>query len=513
MSTVERTAEPAVRTGLTGSAGSAAGAAPLNPPATVRPAPARRLPPPGLVPTTARFPSQPPEKDPIYANDHLAHAARLRDPQCRAGRRAAAMTGLMLPVALSGASTAGFFLAAARVGRLRRLVADRDRTIADLDRAVADRDKAVDDLASASMPSLLTSARAAAASVPQVPMVPGLEGTAFHQGLHVLLEEFAKALRSVEYESGLAFDAQGREVTAAAVTSVATSVVSLVSDVSRLIGEAMRRHSSDEVYATLSEIDHAVQQVLRQGQAFLVVHGGVPGRRWPAQSLTDVVRGAIGRVREFDRVRHQELPYELTGRAVEPVVHSIATLLDNALRYSPPGSVVEVGFLIGHHGVAVVVDDAGLRMNPEQLAQANAVLSGHQRVDVHRLGPTPAIGFPSIAVLAARYGFSATVEAPNAYGGTRGLLFIPHNLLAAPAVTTEPVSQPEPAGSSGLTPAPPAPAATPGGLPRRVRHDPALVPRQASALSTSPPSAAPITAWASTVRRDLDPTTPWEETR
>ncbi|MEV0536327.1 hypothetical protein [Kitasatospora sp. NPDC050463] len=436
------------------------------------------------------------------------------------------MTGLLLPVALSGASTAGFCLAAVRGRSLRRRVADRDRTIADrdrtiadrdrtiadLDQSVADRDRTVEELAVALMPSLLASVEAAAR--PGLAIPAGLEGTAFHEGLRVLLEEFTKALRSVEYESGLAADAHGREATAAAVTSVATSVVSLVSDVSLLIGEAMRRHSSDEVYATLSGIDHAVQQVLRQGQAFLVVHGGVPGKRWPAQSLTDVVRGALGRVREFDRVRHQELPYELAGRAVEPVVHSIATLLDNALRYSPPGSVVEIGFLTGHHGVAVVVDDAGLRMNPEQLAQANAVLSGHQRVDVHRLGPTPAIGFPSIAVLAARYGFSVAVEAPNAYGGTRGLLFIPHHLLAVPAVAPEtgvqPLPKPEPAGQSGPRP---VPAATAGGLPRRVRHDAAAGPGPASALSTSPPTAAPITAWAFSVRRDPNSTTPREETR
>ncbi|MFE2727277.1 hypothetical protein [Kitasatospora sp. NPDC059327] len=366
-------------------------------------------------------------------------------------------------------------------------MADRDRTIAEFERAV-------EELAATWAPSSLASDWAPS-SLLTMPVGPGLEGTAFHEHLVLLLGEFAKALLRAEDESRRAADAHARNTTAAAVTSVAASVVSLGTEVSQLIGEAMRRHAGDEVYATLSGLDHAVQQLLRQGQSFLVVYGGVPGRRWPPQPLTDVVRGAIGRVRDFERVRYQELSYQLTGRAVEPVVHAIATLLDNALRYSPPNAVVEVGFLTGHHGVSVVIDDAGMRMSPEQLAQANSLLAGHRVVDVNRLGPAPAIGLPAVAALAARYGFNAFVDAPNIHGGTRAIVFLPHHLLAAPA-TVAPV--PEAQGVPRI----PVPAATDGGLPRRTRREPSPLPPKptAGALSSTPPTAAPIAAWAATRR-------------
>ncbi|WP_280184043.1 hypothetical protein, partial [Nocardia cyriacigeorgica] len=41
------------------------------------------------------------------------------------------------------------------------------------------------------------------------------------------------------------------------------------------------------------------------------------------------------------------------SRSVEPLVHTLAALIDNALRYSPPTSYVDVSFQEGHHGVTV----------------------------------------------------------------------------------------------------------------------------------------------------------------
>ncbi|WP_280329067.1 hypothetical protein, partial [Nocardia wallacei] len=37
-----------------------------------------------------------------------------------------------------------------------------------------------------------------------------------------------------------------------------------------------------------------VQQMIRQAQSYVIVCGGLPGRRWPQQALTDVVGGAVG---------------------------------------------------------------------------------------------------------------------------------------------------------------------------------------------------------------------------
>ena len=253
-------------------------------------------------------------------------------------------------------------------------------------------------------------------------------------------------------------------------------MVSLGADVGQVVSNALRENRNDEVYATLTRIDHTVQQMIRQAQAYVIVSGGLPGRRWPQQTVGDVVGGATGRVRDYLRVRTGNCDLVVMSRAVEPLVHTVATLLDNALRYSPPSSFVEIGFQEGHHGVTVIIDDAGMRMSPEQLEDARLVLSGERPVDIHDLGPAPKVGFPGIAALARRYGFSVHVDGPNIFGGMRAMVYVPSALLvsgdaprlpepelAAPAHIPVPVAEVESPGAD-------VHEITSGGLPKRRRR-------------------------------------------
>lgn len=295
-------------------------------------------------------------------------------------------------------------------------------------------------------------------------------------------QDIARAEAAVRAE----LDAGARTATGAAVRSFGTSVVSLGADISQVVSTALREHRGDEVYETLTRIDHSVQQMLRQAQSYVIVSGGLPGRRWPQQSLTDVVGGAVGRVRDFTRVRYNQLDRVVISRAVEPLVHTVATLLDNALRYSPPNSYVDIGFQEGHHGVTVIIDDAGVRMNTEQMDDARQILAGERAIDIHQLGPTPRVGFPSIAALARRYGFTVYVDGPNAYGGMRAMVFVPESLFVprhvgfdgpatevVPQVATAPAPVPVPQREPEPAPAP-ASDSTEGGLPKRRRRAPAL---------------------------------------
>jgi hypothetical protein len=299
-------------------------------------------------------------------------------------------------------------------------------------------------------------------------------------------QEVSRAKNEVRGEA----ETVAREATGAAVRAFGTSVVSLGADVSQVVSTALREHRGDAVYATLTRIDHSVQQMIRQAQSYVIVCGGLPGRRWPQQSLTDVVGGATGRVRDFTRIRPQQLDRIVISRAVEPLVHTLATLLDNALRYSPPTSFVDVSFQSGHHGVTIIVDDAGVRMNVEQMEEARQVLAGERIVDIHQLGPAPRVGFPSVAALARRYGFTVYIDGPNVYGGMRAMVYVPDTLLttpepppAVPAFDQPGKSQPE---SAPVVPdVEPEPSTvheiTSGGLPRRRRRTVAV-----STVSHSP---------------------------
>ncbi|MFK4802685.1 ATP-binding protein [Streptomyces sp. MPA0124] len=333
-------------------------------------------------------------------------------------------------------------------------------------------------------------------------------------------------------------------VARAAVRGFANNVVARAAKLGRAVSHGVRRHISDEAYATLVEIDHLTQQMLLTASGYSVLAGDKLSRRWPATTLTDIVRAAMGRIEGYERIKHPEMgSVVVEGRAVEAVVHALAVLLDNALRYSPPAASVHVSLEQGHHACFLIVDDAGLRMDDERLLWASDVMSGEQRDDITRLGAHPQTGLRVASLLAENYGFRVELTAPNIYQGTRAMVVLPKNLIVDPAaaqpvpqavsralppkavaqaaeeapgraVTTAPAAPdpepvpapapapaPEPAASSPTPPAP-APSTTASGLTVR-RRSPAPAParrRPAAPDDTEPGRPAVAAAWAAGTR-------------
>ncbi|MGM1077409.1 ATP-binding protein [Streptomyces sp. H28] len=299
-------------------------------------------------------------------------------------------------------------------------------------------------------------------------------------------------------------------VARAAVRGFANNVVARAARLGRTVSQGVRRHISDEAYATLVEIDHLAQQMLLTASGYAVLAGDKLSRRWPATSLTDIVRSAMGRIEGYERVKHPEMgSVVVQGRAVEAVVHALAVLLDNALRYSPPAAKVHVSLEQGHHACFLVVDDAGLRMDDERLMWASDVMSGEQRDDITRLGAHPQTGLRVASLLAEEYGFRVELTAPNIYQGTRAMLVLPKNLLTTPetdAPAAAVPSVPAPAAEPRPEPAPaptPAPAATTasGLTVRRRASAPAQARRTAPPPPTEPGRPAIAAAWAEGTRR------------
>lgn len=382
-------------------------------------------------------------------------------------------------------------------GRLRAQVAG-------LEQACAARDAAVAQLAAVPLPSAAELLSDSPSVRPVLGLAPTLDRTPFAGNMDVLAKRHTDGVRDLQRQAAQTVkqraEEEAHQTTESAVRSFAETVVSLGANLSKVVAEAMRRHRGDETFETLTLIDHTVQQMIRQAQSYVVVCGGLPGRRWPAQPMTDVVRGAMGRIQDYQRIRPRELGRQVVGQAVEPAVHAVATLLDNAARYSPPGSFVDVTFQEGHHGVTIIVDDAGVGMSSEQLDSARRVLSGQEPVDLHKFGPHPKIGFPTVAALSKRYGFQASIDGTGSpFGGTRAALFIPEALLSCAEVPSGRNDAPEPA---------PAEAAevTATGLPRRKRHS-ATVDTQPlpPVLSSEQPRASIAAAWQSGARGAATP--------
>ncbi|MGW2230714.1 ATP-binding protein [Streptomyces formicae] len=376
-----------------------------------------------------------------------------------------------------------------------------------------------------------------------------LVNTVLAQRLAELADSAAHTVRKVQYDAQNSTSAQISEArqnaqeevararesaeasSRAAVRAVSSAMVGMASKLSQRVSQGVRRHEGDEAYETLVGIDHPTQQMLLVAQNYVVLSGGKLSRRWPATPMTDVVRAAMGSIEEYERVEHQELGVTVTSRAVGPVVHALAVLLDNAVRYSPSSARVHVAFQEGHHGVSVIVDDAGLRMNEEQLTWARRILTGVQRDDINQLGAHPQTGLRAAAALAEDYGFRIDLEAPNPFGGTRVYMFIPKSLLTttvAPAPVrpsrTEPAAAPrtEPAAAQAPEPVaePVAPAprrTTASGLAVRSRRSapvnaptPPTSPGEGRAPAPGRPAIA--AAWAKGTRsaRTEDPTTTHE---
>ncbi|MFF8727520.1 ATP-binding protein [Streptomyces sp. NPDC015171] len=312
---------------------------------------------------------------------------------------------------------------------------------------------------------------------------------------------------------------ESQDATRAAVRGFASNVVARAARLSREISQGVRSHQGDEAYATLVHIDHIAQQMLLTAQGYAVLAGDKLSRRWPRTSLTDVIRAAMGRIEGYQRVVHPEQDgITVQSRAVEAVIHSLALLLDNALRYSPPAARVHVSVEEGHHACFLIVDDAGLRMDDERLLWASDIMSGRNRDDITRLGAHPQTGLRVASQLAENYGFRVELTAPNIYQGTRAVLVLPKNLLVfadatapapaaarGPATVREPAAMPEPASPTepAALPDTPAPATTTAsGLavrrrPARTRTAPAQAPGEAPAVPGRPSVAA---AWAAGTR-------------
>lgn len=249
-----------------------------------------------------------------------------------------------------------------------------------------------------------------------------LAGTAFAQSLQGVVEQFTRAVDKAQVRA----DASAK----AALKASMRAVQGLAHEQQLSISQMQDRHDNPDVLRDLLEIDHSNAQFGRRAQAIAVLCGSWPGRQRISSPLTDVVRGAKSRIRDYRRVQvHALVDVAVVSRAVEPVVLAVAELLDNAARHSQPNTNVEVSLQPVHNGAVIVIDDAGVGMDGLEVQRAAALLSGERAVDVARLGDPPQFGFAVIGMLAARYGFSVSVDTRSPYGGVRVVLFLPTALL------------------------------------------------------------------------------------
>ncbi|MFI0356060.1 ATP-binding protein [Actinomadura sp. 9N407] len=413
-------------------------------------------------------------------------------------------------------SIAGLAAVAVLLVLQRQTVAALRRENATLADGVLRRDEEFRHLATTRLPELLQSLHNPAVQVPGPLHDPRTLGPAYERGTGELMDLFAGSVERV----------QARADKAAKVTlrSTMRGVQSLAGEQQLAITTMQQRHDDPDVLADLLRLDHMNAQLGRRAQATAVLCGSWPGQQRSASTLSDVVRGATSRIRDYLRVEvHSPVNAAVVGRAVEPVVLTLAELLDNAARHSQPDTSVEVNVRTTHNGVAIMIDDAGVAMDADELERAGRMLTGLRSVDIHRLGDPPQVGFAVAGVLAARYGFTISVDTRSPYGGVRAVVFLPSRLLTDVPEPEAPGSAPvrRRAAVPGLaehngTGAGEAPretmstsARTTGGLPKRRRAEPSGMSTPAGDVAGTPArpareTAAGLGAWQRGTRSGRD---------
>jgi signal transduction histidine kinase len=229
-------------------------------------------------------------------------------------------------------------------------------------------------------------------------------------------------LEAVDAEEAL------RESAQRAFVNIARRVQAIVHRQAQDLRAMEDRHGEDPaVFDDLLRLDHGNALVGRLADSIAVLGGARPGRQWGrAVPLYSVLRGAMSRILDYQRVElHPVSEVAVVGPTVEPLIHALAELLDNATRYSPPHTRVHLTAAEVQSGIAVEIEDGGLSLSEEGRARAERMLREAQAgIDLNDLGETPRLGLAVVGRLAQANGFQVSLR-PSAYGGVRAVLVVP----------------------------------------------------------------------------------------
>ncbi|MCX4544855.1 ATP-binding protein [Streptomyces sp. NBC_01565] len=224
-----------------------------------------------------------------------------------------------------------------------------------------------------------------------------------------------------------------------AFVNIARRVQAIVHQQAQELREMEDRHGrSPKVFGDLLRLDHGTALIGRLADSIAVLGGARPGRQWnKAVPLYSVLRGAMSRIIDYQRVElHSVSQVAVVGPAVEPLIHALAELLDNATRYSPPQTRVHLTAVDVNSGIAVEIEDGGVSMSEEARNRAERMLrQAQQGIDLNDLGETPRLGLAVVGRLAQAYDFQVSLRA-SAYGGVRAVLVIPQDLITTAEAAT-----------------------------------------------------------------------------
>ncbi|MFJ8622085.1 sensor histidine kinase [Kitasatospora sp. NPDC093550] len=306
---------------------------------------------------------------------------------------------------------------------------------------------------------------------------------------------FRKSLVAVAHGIAVAVDDEvsRRDSAERAFVNIARRVQAIIHRQAKDLREMEDRHGNDPaVFDDLLRLDHGNALTGRLADSIAVLSGARPGRQWTRPiALYSVLRGGMSRILEYQRVDlHPVAQISVTGPAVEPLIHAVAELLDNATRYSPPHTHVHLSASEVQSGMAIEIEDGGLGLTDEAVARAErSMREAMVSKDFDDLTESPRLGFAIVGRLCQAYGFQVSLRR-SAYGGVRAVLVVPQELLT----TAPPTGRAHGIGAfSGPRPLPPTPPRQASARPWGARTTSAGV---GPSYGSTNPWGSPVTAGA-----------------
>lgn len=195
-----------------------------------------------------------------------------------------------------------------------------------------------------------------------------------------------------------------------------------------LLDKMERRETDPRELEDLYRVDHLATRMRRHAEDLVILAGAAPGRGWRNPvPVIDVVRGAISEVEDYKRVDIRSIASAaVVGRSVGDVIHLLAELIENAASYSPPHTRVQVTGQVLPNGYAVEIEDRGLGMTAEAIAEANRRLIEPPEFDP---ADSARLGLFVVAQLAQRHHIRVSLRM-SVYGGVTAVVLVPSDLMA-----------------------------------------------------------------------------------
>ncbi|WP_435845796.1 nitrate- and nitrite sensing domain-containing protein [Streptomyces exfoliatus] len=211
-----------------------------------------------------------------------------------------------------------------------------------------------------------------------------------------------------------------------------------------LLDSMERRADDPNELGDLFRLDHLTTRMRRHAESLIILSGAAPGRAWRMPvPLTNVVRAAVSEIEDYARVEVRRLPETaVVGGAVADLTHLLAELIENAAQFSPPHTKVRVSGEPVGNGYALEIEDRGLGMGKDTLAEANDRIAQSEALD---LFDSDRLGLFVVSRLSSRHDIKVQLRT-SPYGGTTAVVLLPTDLLqgALPTGRGAPATGPGP---------------------------------------------------------------------